>query len=308
MFKQFTGNFYLHPKHSSKQTPNMRDNMKKQPSWHQPYALIVVAIAINAALYAVGSYMTAYIPSPWGIGQFRPAVVIPAFFSVIFGPWAGGVGAALGTLIADSIKHGAIYPGSLLAAVPGNFIGFFLFGYLLRKKFNWAKFITVTNISLLVANVIVAFLYVFVYKLLYAQASGFTQLTGGALIVLSLGLTIFWFVTMLPFVLLIVPSLVAVTARAFPSIIPPEVRANGVKRLPKRLLGSSMLVPGIVMIVIGLTITYTAFGAHLSDFSTSYFPIATLTLIQLLLYVGGGILSVLGGICLFDKQTASKES
>jgi uncharacterized membrane protein len=282
--------------------------MKKQARWHQPYSLIVVGIAINAALYAVGSYMTAYIPSPWGIGQFRPAVVIPAFFSVIFGPWAGGVGAALGTLIADSVKHGGIYPGSLLAAVPGNFVGFFLFGYLLRKKFSWAKFITVTNIALLVSNVIVAFLYVFVYKFLYAQATAFTQLTGEALIVLSLGLTIFWFVTMLPFVLLLVPSFIAVTARAFPSIIPPEVRENGVKQLPKRLLGASMMIPGLIMIFIGLTITYTSFGAYLSAFSTSYFPIATLTLIQLLLYVGGGVLSVLGGICLLDKQTASKTS
>jgi len=42
-------------------------------------------------------------------------------------------------LIADSIKHGAIYPGSLFASVPGNFVGFFLMGYLFKKKFNWAR-------------------------------------------------------------------------------------------------------------------------------------------------------------------------
>lgn len=91
-------------------------------------------------------------------------MVIPAFFAVIFGPWVGGVGAALGTFIADSVKHGGIYLGSLLAAVPGNFIGFFLFGYLLRKKFNWARFITVTNVALVLSNLIVAFLYVYAYK------------------------------------------------------------------------------------------------------------------------------------------------
>ncbi len=276
--------------------------MKKE-SWRQPYSLIIVAIAINAALYALGSFITAYIPSPWGVGQFRPAVVIPAFFSVIFGPWVGGVGAALGTLIADSVKHGGLYPGSLLAAVPGNFVGFFIFGYFLRKKFNWARFITVTNVSLIVSNFIVAFLYVFAYKLLYAQTSAFTQLTGDTLVVLSLGLTIFWFVTMLPFVLLIVPALVAVIARAFPSIVPEDVRTNGMKKLPKRLLGASMLIPGIAMIVMGLTITYASFGSYLSmNFATSYFPIATLTLIQILLYAGGGVLSALGGVFVVKRN------
>ncbi|MFB3888154.1 MAG: ECF transporter S component [Candidatus Bathyarchaeia archaeon] len=275
----------------------------KTSSWHQPYSLIIVATALNAALYAVSSFTTAYIPSPWGVGQFRPAVVIPAFFSVIFGPWAGGIGAALGTLIADSVKHGGIYPGSLLAAVPGNFLGFFIMGYALRKKFNWARFITVTNIALLVSNAIVAFLYVFVYKFLYAQASAFTQSSGDALVALSLGLTIFWFVTMLPFVLLLVPSLVAVVARAFPSITPPDVKAGGIKRLPKRLLAAAMIIPGIAMVLIGLIVTYAPFGSYLStDVAASYFPDTTLNLIQLLLYAGGFVLVVLGGICVVKNS------
>lgn len=273
--------------------------------WRQPYTLIIVATAINAALYAVGSFTTAYIPSPWGFGQFRPAVVIPGFFSVIFGPWAGGIGAALGTLIADSVKHGGIYPGSLLAAVPGNFIGFFMLGYFMRKKFNWARFITATNISLLVANAVTAFLYVFVYKFMYSQASAFTQATGDALIALSAGLTIFWFVTMLPFVLLIVPPLMSVTAKAFPSIVSPELKENGAKPVPKRLLGASMLAPGIIMILIGLSITFAPLGSYLStSFTAGYFPITTLSLIQLLLYAGGLTLSILGGILFVKKNTA----
>lgn len=264
-------------------------------TWRQPYSLIVVAIALNAALYAVGSITTAYIPSPWGIGQFRPAVVIPAFFAVIFGPWVGGVGAALGTLIADSIKHGGIYPGSLLAAVPGNFIGFFIMGYFLRKKFNWARFITVTNVSLVVANVIVAFLYVFIYKSLYAQAATFIQASGDALIALSLGLTIFWFVTMLPFVLLLVPPLITVVTKAFPSIVSPAIKINGAKPVPKQLIGAAMLGPGAIMVLVGLTITYAPLGGYLSmDFAVNYLPLTTLSLIQLLLYAGGIALVVLG--------------
>jgi hypothetical protein len=54
-----------------------------------PASLRAVLTALCAALYAVGAYATAYIPSPWGFGQFRPAVVIPAFFAVVFGPLGG---------------------------------------------------------------------------------------------------------------------------------------------------------------------------------------------------------------------------
>jgi uncharacterized membrane protein len=277
--------------------------MNSKP-WRQPYSLIIVTTAVNAALYAVGSLTTAYIPSPWGIGQFRPAVVIPSFFAILFGPWTGGIGAALGTLIADSIKHGGIYPGSLLSAVPGNFIGFFIMGYFLKRKFTWPKFITVTNISLLVSNGIVAFLYVFIYKFLYAQTSTFIQASNDALIALSAGLTIFWFVTMLPFVLLLTPPLLAAATRAFPAIVPPEIKEAEIKPVSKRLLGASMLAPGVIMILIGLTITFAPFGSYLTtSITASYLPVTTLELIELLLYAGGLVLTALGAV-LFVKKSS----
>jgi hypothetical protein len=263
--------------------------------WRQPYSLFVVATALNAALYAVGAYATSYIPSPWGVGQFRPAVIVPALFATVFGPWAGGVGAALGTLIADSAKHGGLYFGSLLAAVPGNFVGFFLFGYILQKKFSWARFVTAANVTLVVANLIVAFLYVYVFKLLYAQAAAFTQLTLDALTVLSLGLTLFWFVTMLPFVLLVTPPLIVTVTSAFPRIVAEDLRANALKQPPKRLLALSMLIPGAIMIVVGLATTYTAFGSYLStNFASNYFPAAIMTMLQLYFYASGAVLTIIG--------------
>jgi hypothetical protein len=271
------------------QTVNVNNRLR------QPYSLIVVATALNAALYAVGAYATSYIPSPWGVGQFRPAVIIPALFATVFGPWAGGVGAALGTLIADSAKHGGLYFGSLLAAVPGNFVGFFMFGYILQRKFSWARFVTAANVTLVVANLIVAFLYVYVFKLLYAQAAAFTQLTLDALTVLSLGLTLFWFVTMLPFVLLVTPPLIVAVTSAFPRMVTEDLRANALKQPPKRLLASSMLVPGAIMIVIGLATTYTAFGSYLStNFASNYFPAAIMTMLQLLFYASGAALTIIG--------------
>ena len=91
----------------------------------QRKSILTVAMIMCAALYAVGSFATAYIPSPWGFGQFRPAVVIPAFFAAIFGPMPAGIGAAMGTLIADSVKHGYLYPGSYLAVDDLRFMGLF---------------------------------------------------------------------------------------------------------------------------------------------------------------------------------------
>jgi uncharacterized membrane protein len=268
----------------------------------QPVSLQVVVTAFNAALYAIGAFVTAYIPSPWGVGQFRPAVIIPAFFATIFGPWVGGTGAAMGTLIADSVKHGQLYPGSLIAAVPGNFIGFFIFGYILRRKFNWARFITVTNLTLVIANLIVAFLYVFAFKLLYAGTPAYTALSSDAMIMLSVGLTVFWFVTMLPFVLLVTPPLIVAASSAFPSIVAEDIRNSSLKQLPKRLFGLSMLVPGVIMLLVGLATTYTVFGAYLSTKFAASFPATVMALLQLLFYGSGIALSVLGVIVLLRRQ------
>ena len=261
----------------------------------QPKSILTVATIMCAALYAVGSFVTAYIPSPWGFGQFRPAVVIPAFFAVIFGPMPAGIGAAIGTLIADSVKHGYLYPGSYLAAVPGNFIGFYLFGYILRKKFNWGRFILTSNVALTVANLIVAFLYVFIFKTIYLGA---LELQVADLTFLSIGLTIWWFVTMLPFVLIVTPPLIRAAATAFPSIVPKDVKLHSLKQeLPKKTFSLSMLVPGLIMLLIGLTITYTDVGIYMStSFSETAFIV-----IQTMCYISGIALVCLGILFYFGK-------
>jgi hypothetical protein len=254
----------------------------------QRKSILTVATIMCAALYAVGSFATAYIPSPWGFGQFRPAVVIPAFFAAVFGPMPAGIGAAMGTLIADSVKHGYLYPGSYLAAVPGNFIGFYLFGYILRKKFNWGRFILASNVTLTVANLIVAFLYVFVFKTLYL---GSLDMQVADLTFLSIGLTIWWFVTMLPFVLLVTPPLIRAAATAFPSIVPKEVRIHSLKQeLPKAAFSLSMLVPGLIMLLSGLVTTYTDVGVYLSSAFSE--PISLV--IQSMFYISGIALTCLG--------------
>lgn len=228
------------------------------------------------------------------MGRFRPAVVIPAFFATIFGPWTAGIGAAIGTFIADSMYHGYPYPGSYFAAVWGNLIGFLLFGYIVRRKFTWGRFIWASNLTLTIANFIVAVLYVYVYKVLFAQA--FLDLPPEALMVLSIGLTIFWFVTMLPFVLLVTPLLIRAVAAAFPAIVPEDVRVHSLKHeLPKTAFSLAMLIPGVIMILIGIAVTYTQLGGSLSAYwSPKYFPPLVMNLIQLMFYGSGIILSILG--------------
>lgn len=251
-------------------------------------SLETVAMSMCAVLYAIGAYLTAYIPSPWGFGQFRPAVIVPSLFATIFGPMPAAVGAAIGTLIADSVKHGHLYPGSLIAAVPGNFVGFYLFGYIVKRKFTWGRFVLASNLTLTIANLIVAFLYVFAFKVLYANA---LNLSLEALTFLSIGLTIWWFVTMLPFVLLVTPLLIRAAATAIPSIVPEEVKTHSLKQeLPKMMFSLAMLIPGLIMLLMGLATTYTDLGVYIFNF----FGAVTSTLIQLMFYASGIVLSILG--------------
>jgi len=256
-------------------------------------SVLITATVMNTVLYAVLSFATAYVESPWGAGQFRPAVVIPALFATIFGPMPGGVGAALGTLIADSVKHGQLYPGSFLAAVPGNFIGFYVFGYIMKKKFSWKRFIWASQITLTVANLIVAFLYVFLFKVLYLGQDTYVNMPLDVQIFFSIGLTIWWYVTMLPFVLLVTPLLIRAVSSAFPSFVSEEIRSNSLaEELPERSFGLAMLIPGLVMLAIGLGTSFT----HLGLIMYSFFGALTSDLIQLMFYLSGATLTILG-IC-----------
>lgn len=262
----------------------------------RPLSLTVALTSICAGLYAIGSFATAYIPSPWGAGQFRPAVVIPSLFAVIAGSFPAGIGAALGTLIADSVKHGRLYEGSLFAAVPGNFLGFYLFGYIVRKRFTWGRFVLASNVTLTLANFVTAALYVLVFKILYLPYIGKPDLKylaypSQALVALIIGMTIYWFVTMLPFVLLVTPMLIRAVASAFPSIIPEDVRRNSLKEeIPQRVFSTALSVPGIIMLLIGLMLTFTPMG----DQMIGFFGPLTAVLVQGMFYISGGILTVLG--------------
>jgi uncharacterized membrane protein len=129
----------------------------------------IAVIGICAALYAVIGRLTDLGITFVGVA-FWPAVVIPAIFAVLFGPWVGSFGGAIGIFIRDMLFHGNAGL-SLAAGVPPNFILFFIIGYLASRNIDTKK----TVVTMIVAAaVIVAGLLV--PTLIYPAE--FTALTG----------------------------------------------------------------------------------------------------------------------------------
>jgi len=260
-------------------------------------SLEVAVSATCAVLYAMGSYLTAFISSPWGSGQFRPAVVIPAVFSTLFGPLVGGLGAAVGTLIVDSAKYGQIYVRSLVAAVPGNFVGFYLFGWFMKRKFSWENFIKASQVTLLVSNAVVAFLYV--YFRTFVEAS-YPVAFRDAWIHVSLGLIAWWHVTMLPFVLLLGPPLIRAIASAFPGLVSEEVKSSTIRsEVPRKSFSLAMILPGLLMLLIGSWMTLTD-PSQLQALKLAYGGAYNVILagMQVMFLGSGTILLVLGVVVL----------
>jgi len=67
---------------------------------------------------------------------------------VLFGPWSGGVGAAIGIFLSDVLfgHHDALL--SLMVGVPSNFLGFFLIGSLSSRP-SWGNKRTLFLLSIL---------------------------------------------------------------------------------------------------------------------------------------------------------------
>jgi hypothetical protein len=97
-------------------------------------ALQVATASLNAALYAaLGALWTLFPITLFGV-RFWPQVFVPGAFAVLFGPWVGGVGAAIGIFVADVLygHHDALL--SLLVGVPSNLVAFALLGYLSNRS------------------------------------------------------------------------------------------------------------------------------------------------------------------------------
>jgi hypothetical protein len=100
-------------------------------------AIDIAVIGICAALYAVVGRLTDFGVTFIGVA-FWPAAVIPAIFAALYGPWVGGIGAAIGIFARDMLFHGDPLL-SLAAGVPPNFIMFFIIGYISQRPLGIKK-------------------------------------------------------------------------------------------------------------------------------------------------------------------------
>ena len=120
-------------------------------------SLRLATTVVNAALYALTGLLWTVIPiTAFGV-RFWPQVFVPAAFSVLFGPWTGGVGAAIGIFIAD-VFYGHHDPLlSLLVGVPSNFVGFFVIGLLTHKSSSGVRKRILLGLSLLIPIALAAY-------------------------------------------------------------------------------------------------------------------------------------------------------
>lgn len=85
----------------------------------------VVYAAIGAALYGVLSWTTNLFPLPSiSLVSLRPAVVIPIFFGIAFGPVVGFFSGFVGNVLGDALTGWGVYPlwcvgNGLMGLIPG---------------------------------------------------------------------------------------------------------------------------------------------------------------------------------------------
>ncbi len=157
----------------------------------------ISVIAITALLYAVGKWATAYINTPWGVGELLVGIFFPALMAVVAETVPVAIGAGLGTFIGDFLV--STNPAlSLVAGVPANFLAFLLFGWFVKKYRSWPSFVAATVAFVTMGNLIAAVMvYFFAFRLIGVHIPSSAVL----------GLTVFWNTTSIPAIIIAVPLL-----------------------------------------------------------------------------------------------------
>ena len=135
----------------------------------------VVYMALGAALYAGLSIPTNLLPVPSaGNVSLRPAIVIPLFFGVVFGPVVGFFTGLIGNTIGDLISgYGIVWFWELGNGIIGLIAG-------LAVYMTLARYITTRNIiiaeifsaiGIIVGIAIAAYSDIWVYKLTVAGST-----------------------------------------------------------------------------------------------------------------------------------------
>ncbi len=169
----------------------------------------VSIIAVTAVLYVLGKGLTAYIPTPWLVGQLLIGIFLPAFFALVSETLPAAIGAGIGTFAGDVLfltPAGATNaPLSLIAGVPANFVAFLLFGWFVKKYRTWSGFVAATVSFVTLGNLIAATSVVLFGAYVFGPAAGLSHFSVASAI---LGFTVFWNMTSIPAILIGVPILV----------------------------------------------------------------------------------------------------
>lgn len=119
-------------------------------------------IGIGAALYALVGIITnlGIIAPVVGVVKFWPAVVVPGVFAVLFGPWVGGIGAAIGIFVSDMVQPGhGVALLSLTVGSTSNFAGFFLVGLISRMNLKWRDILILTAVGTIALTGMIGYLF-----------------------------------------------------------------------------------------------------------------------------------------------------
>lgn len=166
-------------------------------------------MAITAVLYALAKGATAFISTPWGVGQLLIGIFVPAFMAVMSDTLSAAIGAGLGTFLGDVFfltPLGQTNPVlSLVAGVPANFVAFLLFGWFVKKYRSWPAFVAGTVSFVTLGNLIAGFSVVVLGSALFSNLQKFFSAFNPAGLIL--GYTLFWTSTMIPAILIAVPLL-----------------------------------------------------------------------------------------------------
>ena len=122
----------------------------------------IAMIGISAALYAIVGVLTnmGIINPFFGVVKFWPAVFIPGIFAVLFGPWVGGLGAAIGIFVSDMVQPGhGIALLSLTVGCTSNFVGFYLIGFISRQNIKWHNVIAFLGIGSAAVTGMIGYLF-----------------------------------------------------------------------------------------------------------------------------------------------------
>jgi hypothetical protein len=187
--------------------------VKTDSGWLAPSASANAAIiAVTAILYTIGKGLTAYIPTPWLVGQVLVGIFLPAFLAVVSETIPVAVGAGVGTFVGDVLFVAPAgvtnAPLSLIAGVPANFVAFLLFGWFVKKYRTWSGFVAATVAFVTLGNLIAAIMVVRFASLVFAPAAGLAAFPSLNLI---LGYTVFWNMTAIPAIIIAVPVLIRAT-------------------------------------------------------------------------------------------------